>query len=242
MPTLRKFLSRSDILSTASSVIASYPSITSAYLFGSYAKGTAHPDSDVDIAIFHPDLSWNIRREIGGVHMGLEDALNKQVDIVDISVCPSDASALAFVEKIKMYWVPINLGTPLLSSSTDATHPPPVAPPTMPSDEKKERLQHMEKTCKDLIKYINDVNSMGGVSMINALSKHAISFCVNRLGQSIKNRDLEFDAEVREKWNDLRDTFFSHQLDLSSIWDALSAMAQSLFATIELKLAGCPDS
>lgn len=129
-PTLRKVLSRSNILSTASSVIASYPSITSAYLFGSYAKGTACPDSDVDIAIFHPDLSWDkIGREIGGVHMGLEGALNKQVDLL---VCPPDA----FVEKIKMYWVPINLGTPLLSSSTDATHPP-VALPIMSSDERK---------------------------------------------------------------------------------------------------------
>src|SRR6266567_3506471 len=79
-PTLRRVLSRSDILSTASSVIASYPSITSAYLFGSYVKGTAHPDSDVDIAIFHPELPWDkIRQEIGGVYMDLEGALNKQV-------------------------------------------------------------------------------------------------------------------------------------------------------------------
>jgi predicted nucleotidyltransferase len=116
-PTLRRVLSRSDILSTASSVIASYPSITSACLFGSYAKGTAHPDSDVDIAIFHPDLSWDkIGREIGGVHMDLEGALNKQVDL---SVCPPDA----FVEKINKYWVPITVGTlkssSLPSSSTD---------------------------------------------------------------------------------------------------------------------------
>ena len=42
----------------------------------------------------------------------------------------------AFVEKIKMYWVPINVGTPLLSSFTDATHPP-VALPIMSSDEEK---------------------------------------------------------------------------------------------------------
>ena len=94
----------------------------------------------------------------------------------------------------------------------------------------------MERTCEDLIKQFNDVNSIGGVSMLNDLSEHTISNCVNRLGRSIKNRDLEFDAELQKTWSDLRDTLW-YELDLSSIWDALSAMAQSLFATIELKLA-----
>ena len=94
----------------------------------------------------------------------------------------------------------------------------------------------MERTCEDLIKYISDVNSIGSVSMLNNLSEHAISICVDRLGRSIKNRDLEFDAELRKTWSDLRDTPL-YELDLSSIWDALCAMAQSLFATIELKLA-----
>jgi hypothetical protein len=89
----------------------------------------------------------------------------------------------------------------------------------------------MEKTCGDLIKYINDVNSMGGVSMINDLSEHAISNCVDRLGRSIKNRDLEFDAELQKTWSDLRDTPW-YERDLSSIWDVLSAMAQNLFAII----------
>jgi len=225
--------SRSDILCTASSVIKSYPSITSAYLFGSYAKGTAHPDSDVDIAIFHPDLSLDkLLQEIGGVHMDLEGALNKEVDL---SVCPPDA----FVEKIKKYWMPINVGTQksssLLSSSADVTHPP-VALQIMSSDERKERLRFMERTCKDLIKYINDVNSIGGVSMLSDLLAHAISNCVDRLGRSIKNRDLEFDAELQKTWSDLRNTLW-YELGLPSIWDALSATAQSLFAAIELKLA-----
>lgn len=130
-PTLR----RSDILSTASSVTTSYPSIASTYLFGSYAKGNAHPDSDVDIAIFHLIFPGNkIGQDIGGVLLGLEGGLNKEVDL---SVCPPDE----FVDKIKKYWVPINVGTrkssPLLSSSTEATHPPMARLQIMSSDEKK---------------------------------------------------------------------------------------------------------
>ena len=94
----------------------------------------------------------------------------------------------------------------------------------------------MERTCENLIKYINDVNSIGGVSMLDDLSEHAISNCIDRLGRTIKSRDLELDAELQKTWNDLRDTPY-YKRDLSSIWDVLSAMAHSLFATIESKLA-----
>lgn len=63
----------------------------------------------------------------------------------------------------------------------------------------------MERTCGDLIKYINDVNSRGGVGMLDDLSAHAISNCIDRLGRGIKNRGLEFDAELQKTWSDLRD-------------------------------------
>lgn len=56
----------------------------------------------------------------------------------------------------------------------------------------------MEKTSGNLIKYINDVNFMGGVSMINDLSEHAILNYVDHLGRSIKDRGLEFDAELQK--------------------------------------------
>ena len=95
-------LSQSDVLSMASSVIKAYPSITSAYLFGSYAKGTARSKSDVDIAIFLPDLRRDKLIDIGGVLEDLERVLDKKIDL---SVCSPDD----FVEKIKKYWVPISL-------------------------------------------------------------------------------------------------------------------------------------
>ena len=95
-------LSQSDVLSTASSVIQTYPSVTSAYLFGSYAKGTARPDSDVDIALFFDDFGWDKLADVGGAQTDLESALDRKVDI---TVCPPQD----FVEKIKTYWVPINV-------------------------------------------------------------------------------------------------------------------------------------
>ncbi|KIL66713.1 hypothetical protein M378DRAFT_160741 [Amanita muscaria Koide BX008] len=96
-------LSQSDILSTASSIIRTYPSITSAYLYGSYAKGTARPDSDINIVLFIPDLrvGWDSRQVVGGVLIDLESALNR---VVNLSVCPPDD----FVKWIKRSWIPIH--------------------------------------------------------------------------------------------------------------------------------------
>ena len=104
MPPLALVLSQSDVLSIASSVIRSYPSVTSAYLFGSRAQGTARPNSDVDIALFIPNLSFSCSElmVIGGIQMDLESALWWKIDL---SVCPPDD----FVEKIKAYWIPIDL-------------------------------------------------------------------------------------------------------------------------------------
>ena len=97
-----KVLSQSEIISIASSINRVYPSFTSAYLFGSYAKGTARPDSDIDIAVFLPKLNWSKLVDIGGAHMDLEEVFGKKVDL---SVCPSDD----FLERIKKYWIPIDI-------------------------------------------------------------------------------------------------------------------------------------
>jgi predicted nucleotidyltransferase len=96
----QKVLSQSEILPTASSIIRVYTFFTSAYLFGSYAKGTARPDSDIDIAVFLPELKLT---DIGGAHMDLEEAFGKKVDL---SLSPSGD----FLERIKKYWLPINIG------------------------------------------------------------------------------------------------------------------------------------
>ena len=105
-------LSRSDVLSIASSAIGLYPSVTSACLFGSHAKGTARPDSDVDIALFLPNLTRRELVAIGGIHADLENALKREVDL---SVRPPDD----FVEKIRTYWIPINLRRGMVSLSSN---------------------------------------------------------------------------------------------------------------------------
>ena len=92
-------LSQSFICSKASNIIRTYPSFYSAYLFGSYAKGTACQGSDVDIVVFTHKFDF---MHIGGAHMDLEEALGKKVDLL---VSPPED----FVEKIQKYWIPIPL-------------------------------------------------------------------------------------------------------------------------------------
>ena len=92
-------LSQSYILSTAGSIIQTYPSFKSAYLFGSNAKGTARPCSDVGIVVFAQGFNFV---DIGGAHMDLEKVFGKKVDLL---VSPPDD----FMERIEKYWVPITL-------------------------------------------------------------------------------------------------------------------------------------
>ena len=96
----------------------------------------------------------------------------------------------------------------------------------------------MEKSCKDLIKYIDHVNSIGGITKLDDLYEHAICDCVNRLGDSIKNKDLEFDAGLQRAWSGLRviTAHHYHKLDLSKVWVDLPKATKNLLAIIETKL------
>lgn len=61
-------------------IFESYP-INRAVLFGSYARGEATPDSDLDIAVNCEDELRGLR--FFGVWVDLEDTLGKEVDLVD---------------------------------------------------------------------------------------------------------------------------------------------------------------
>jgi predicted nucleotidyltransferase len=50
------------------------------YLFGSYARGEAKPDSDIDLCIEKGKLRTLF--ELSGFCMDIEDVLKKQVDVV----------------------------------------------------------------------------------------------------------------------------------------------------------------
>ena len=54
------------------SVLARFPEVEKAVLFGSRAKGTHRPGSDIDLALVGTDLSW---RKLGQIDNALDDLL-----------------------------------------------------------------------------------------------------------------------------------------------------------------------
>ena len=55
------------------------------YLFGSYARGCANEDSDIDLLIDTSDTSIRTLMDLGAVYCDLEDALQKPVDLITVS-------------------------------------------------------------------------------------------------------------------------------------------------------------
>ena len=56
--------------------------LKSVYLFGSYARGTATEDSDVDLFIDTTGTSIRTLFDLGAVYCDFEEALGKQIDLI----------------------------------------------------------------------------------------------------------------------------------------------------------------
>ena len=69
-----------DLTPTITAVLKGYPEIELAFLFGSFAGGTATPESDVDIAILFRQAPAYCRRE--EIQAALSSAINREVDLV----------------------------------------------------------------------------------------------------------------------------------------------------------------
>lgn len=58
--------------------------IPAVYLFGSYARGTATEDSDVDLLIDMTGVKLTGMFAFGGVYNDFEEALEKEIDLVTV--------------------------------------------------------------------------------------------------------------------------------------------------------------
>ena len=70
--------------------IAEQYGLRAVYVFGSYARGEANADSDIDLLV---DLTGtNIRSlfALGSVYCDLESALGKSIDLIPVSKSASD--------------------------------------------------------------------------------------------------------------------------------------------------------
>lgn len=81
--------------------IAKRYGISKVYLFGSYARGEATEESDVDLLIDARNICGLFA--LGGVYADLEEALNKEIDLVTIEALDErkdDPLTIRFVKEI----------------------------------------------------------------------------------------------------------------------------------------------
>lgn len=95
-------LSKKEIKQKAASVFAKYPEVDCAYLFGSYARGDADKDSDVDIMVV---LNQVMGMKFYGIGADLIDAFGKGVDLITHRQMANNEYLLKdiLIEGIKIY-------------------------------------------------------------------------------------------------------------------------------------------
>lgn len=76
---VRKVYSLDEIRSLVSPIAKSY-GVEALYLFGSYAKGTATPKSDLDIRVEKGEVKSLL--QLSGLKIALEEALKKPLDLM----------------------------------------------------------------------------------------------------------------------------------------------------------------
>ena len=85
--------------------------LAAVYLFGSYARGEANAESDVDLLVDTAGTDLNTLFKLGGLYNDLEEALEAPIDLVTMGSLdqrpqmPSEAHFQATVrkEKVELY-------------------------------------------------------------------------------------------------------------------------------------------
>ena len=72
------------------------------YLFGSYARGEAKEDSDIDLGIVMDDTRMNLW-QYAGMALGLEESLNRRIDLVEINLMHSWVKRGFEKDKMEIY-------------------------------------------------------------------------------------------------------------------------------------------
>ena len=65
--------------------IAEKYKLPAVYLFGSYARGTATADSDIDLLVDTTGTALKSLLSLGALYHDLETALGKQIDLITVS-------------------------------------------------------------------------------------------------------------------------------------------------------------
>jgi len=105
-----KVLSLQEIAEIVKPIAEKY-GLRAVYLYGSYARGTADADSDIDLVVDTTGTALTSLFALGALYSELSAALDKEIDLITLSSltqAPQMPSEIGFrdkvqIEKIKLY-------------------------------------------------------------------------------------------------------------------------------------------
>ena len=100
MATLNQYIV--NILPQIQSYLSEQP-VRCAWLFGSYSRGEATPDSDVDILVRYDDTNKISLFTISRIMCSLSKILNRKVDLVEEDALLPFAASSALQDRILIY-------------------------------------------------------------------------------------------------------------------------------------------
>ncbi|MCD7805351.1 MAG: nucleotidyltransferase domain-containing protein [Oscillospiraceae bacterium] len=107
---MNKILSLQEIANIVKPIAEKY-GLRAVYLYGSYARGTADEESDIDLIVDTTGTSIKGLFALGALYSELSDALGKEIDLITLSSltqAPQMPSEIGFRdnvqnEKIRLY-------------------------------------------------------------------------------------------------------------------------------------------
>lgn len=100
MLTMMKLYTIEEIRDIVTPIVKNY-GIDRMFLFGSYARGEATINSDIDFRIDRGLIRSYLK--LGGLYSDLEEALNKKIDLVTTGSLSNDFLENISKEEIKIY-------------------------------------------------------------------------------------------------------------------------------------------
>lgn len=93
-----------DLVHAISAVCERFPAVRRAYVFGSFARGTAGPESDIDLRVeLSPGAAFNLH-DLDHLCKQIEQAVGRDVDAVSARKIKNDSLARAIErEKVLVY-------------------------------------------------------------------------------------------------------------------------------------------
>jgi predicted nucleotidyltransferase len=83
-------------------VLARFPEVKDAVLFGSRAKATHKPGSDIDLALVGPSLDWRV---LGRIYDAMDDLLLPYRFSLIIYDANTDADIAAHIERVGVHFL-----------------------------------------------------------------------------------------------------------------------------------------